>query len=545
MLDRKKPDKDLMLCCGIFLVYAVLTFIGAATHELWFDEAQAWDIARDNDIKGIFRQLGYEGHPPLWYLILYIPAHIGLSCGVIPYISWFITGLAGALVLFRAPFNLITRSALLFSGGFLYINSVMSRVYCLVNLFIVLIAVLYPQRKKYPVLYGMLIALLANTHVFMCGFIGILGIFMLIDLFKDIKGKETKQIIKELAGLAIAGIGVLMLVLPLLNSLSLNNSAGEKGLLFPEVLVTFLGSFSETSLFMLEYGGRYTESAVIAIPEILSAGLLGVMMIVMMILMRHKTRPFLMLLFFWFFFTITTLVLWLMVPNRALIFAEMFFIAAWIAESEPQNSARSIWEKGVPKTDTRLLGEIIGKLALADREYRRVYIVLMTAVLIFSIPTAAVYLFGDYVKPFCPSEQAAEFVKENLPKDSVFVTNSEDLAQLSAYLPGYEFYALDYGRFYTYNSHEVLNEGDEADYGQIYNDLKDREHLYFVYVHNSPDYEVVPDGHEEVFIVRDGMPFGVNVCFWRIVEFTLEPGNNFWFIDDLYKLQSPKNQRQA
>ena len=56
-------EKIILVC--MFIVYAVLTFIGAANHELWFNEGQAWNIARDNDIPGIIAQMKLEGHPPL------------------------------------------------------------------------------------------------------------------------------------------------------------------------------------------------------------------------------------------------------------------------------------------------------------------------------------------------------------------------------------------------------------------------------------------------------------------------------------------------
>ena len=531
--DRKKPDKSLLLCCGIFTVYAVLTLIGAANHELWFDEAQAWNIARDNDIKGIFQQLGYEGHPPLWYLILYIPARMGLSCEVIPFISWSITAAAGALVLFKAPFNLITRSALLFSGGFLYINSVMSRVYCLINLFAVLIAVLYPHRKRFPVLYGVLIALLANTHVFMCGFIGILGIFMLIDLFKDFKAKSAKQKTKELIGLAAAGIGVLMLVLPLLNSLSLNNSTSQHTISFADVLLGFVNSFTNISYSIVSYGHQIGSAMEINLLEYLLGLLTAASIIAMMILVRHKTRPFLVLLVYWFFYTVVSEIIWVTIPNRALIFALMLFVTAWIAEYEPSGNKAGARDKNAPKADTRLLKKLLGLVMRADKNYKKSYIVLMTAVLLFSIPAAARYLFEDYVKPFCPSKLTAEFIKEELPADSVFVTDNELLPQVLAYLPDRKFYALDFGRFYTYDTNESLDKADEADYEHIFKDLKDCEDLYYIYAHTYPDYDFISDDQNEVFLVSGGLAYGINVRCVRIVDFTLEPGNGFWFIDKL------------
>ena len=519
--EKKQPDKNLILCCGIFAVYALLTFIGAANHELWFDEAQAWNIARDNDIAGIFHQISYEGHPPLWYLILYIPSHLGLSCEVLPYISWFITGLAGALVMFKAPFGIITRSALLFSGGFLFLNSTISRVYCIINLAIVLIAILYPKRKKYPVLYGLLIALLANTHVMMCGFIGILGIFMIIDFFRDCKTAGVKQNIKELCGLAIAGIGVLMLVLPLLHSVSLNSTTSQKEFTLGTVAGSFASSLTNISLTLITYGHGTGVLTFVDLIHYVFAFLTALAFILMIVAMRHKTRPFLMLLFFFVFYIITSEVIWVTIPNRALIFAAMFLIIAWIAEYEPQNNAIKLWDKGEPKTDTKLIKKLLEWAKRLDKGYRKTYIALITVVLIFSVPAGAIYLFRDYTEPFCPSKLAAEYISEELPEDSVLICDGETVPQITAYLPDYKFYALDYGRFYTYCTHERLEE--EADYAEIYGDLKDCEHLYYIYVQNySSDHEDINIPEKVVKIIRGGMTYGVNLDYVLIEKFDLE-----------------------
>ena len=47
-------------------------------HEPWFDEAQSWAIARSGTIKEILFEIPhYEGHPPLWHLILVPFAKLG------------------------------------------------------------------------------------------------------------------------------------------------------------------------------------------------------------------------------------------------------------------------------------------------------------------------------------------------------------------------------------------------------------------------------------------------------------------------------------
>ena len=155
---------SIVLIC-LFAVYAVLTFIGAANHEIWYDEAQAWCIARDNDIPGIIAQMQYEGHPPLWHFVLYPFTRLGFTADILPFISWFITLIAAGLMLWKAPFRPLAKGIILFSGGFLFYWSVTSRVYCVLVLVLVLLAIVYKNRNRLPIVYG----IHAHNDVRSCG----------------------------------------------------------------------------------------------------------------------------------------------------------------------------------------------------------------------------------------------------------------------------------------------------------------------------------------------------------------------------------------
>ncbi|MGB8724740.1 MAG: hypothetical protein WCD15_18440, partial [Terriglobales bacterium] len=75
-------------------VYSTLVFWTIQYHEKWADEAQAWLIARDLDLRTIwFHELRYEGSPGLWHTILWVAQHVfharygalsflGASCAV-------------------------------------------------------------------------------------------------------------------------------------------------------------------------------------------------------------------------------------------------------------------------------------------------------------------------------------------------------------------------------------------------------------------------------------------------------------------------------
>ena len=63
---------------ALIIYIAGLIFI-SCFHELWFDEAQAWDIAKTASYhKILFEVPHYEGHPQLWHLLLSVFAKTAL-----------------------------------------------------------------------------------------------------------------------------------------------------------------------------------------------------------------------------------------------------------------------------------------------------------------------------------------------------------------------------------------------------------------------------------------------------------------------------------
>ena len=177
-----------------------------------------------------------------------------LPADILLCISCFISGVAPGLLLWKAPFRPLLKGIVLFSGSLIFYNSVMSRVYCLILLILVLLAIVYKDRNRRPVVYGLLIALLANTHLMMSGLVGILGIYMIIDLFKLWKTSSGKMNILRLAGLAIAGVGVILLIVPLLGCLSTNELTASKTenlnlLMTLDGLVKTVGTITSNAVF--------------------------------------------------------------------------------------------------------------------------------------------------------------------------------------------------------------------------------------------------------------------------------------------------------
>ena len=148
---------------------AILLLLVGPRHEPWFDEAQAWLIARDSTLWDLVaRQVRYEGTPALWHVLLWGLIRLGLPYGAL----WMVSGafaLGGAtVVLRRAPFPAWLRVATVFSYFFAYQYAVVARSYAVDLLLVPLIAVRFARRGSAPIGYALMLGAMAsaNAHGF-------------------------------------------------------------------------------------------------------------------------------------------------------------------------------------------------------------------------------------------------------------------------------------------------------------------------------------------------------------------------------------------
>lgn len=175
------------------VITLIIYLLGVCTvsffHEPWFDEAQAWAIARSGSLKEILFEIPhYEGHPPLWDLILLPFAKLGapyeLSLAVV---NIFFMTLAVAVLLFKSPFPKLIRCLLPFNFFLFYQYGVISRPYCIFVLAIFLAAVCYKNRNEHPVKYLLCLALMCAVHSYGIIIAGCLCIVWLIEIFTEYK----------------------------------------------------------------------------------------------------------------------------------------------------------------------------------------------------------------------------------------------------------------------------------------------------------------------------------------------------------------------
>ena len=227
----------------LLIVWLFITVVSLFNHEIWRDEAQAWCMVRDLDLINIFKLIRIEGHPFLWYLILFPFAKLGFPVISMQIISLLFVFTSVILLLFKSPFNKFEKIIICFSAGLLYFLPIISRNYALIPIFLFAIAHLYPRRKETPYLYTLFLILLSNTHLYLLGFCLVTGTLFLIEKIKE--SYEVKSI-KPLFPLIILGLNFLILLFTFLNTTNENyalDSDIRMALSFTGVLILISKTF--------------------------------------------------------------------------------------------------------------------------------------------------------------------------------------------------------------------------------------------------------------------------------------------------------------
>ncbi len=171
---------------GVLGLWIVTVGFTIQYHEKWADEAQAWLLARDLDLRTLwFHELRYEGTPGLWHTILWVAQRVfHAPYGSISYIGMAFATAGVALVLFKAPFPGPLRWLLVFSYVLVYQYAVIARPYTLIPLLAFAAAILFKD-IRHPERITVVLVLLANVSLHGTIIAGCLGLAYLIDGIKS------------------------------------------------------------------------------------------------------------------------------------------------------------------------------------------------------------------------------------------------------------------------------------------------------------------------------------------------------------------------
>lgn len=496
--------KDFFIKTAVLLIYGTITLIGALNHEMWLDEAQAWVIARDTELSDLFAVLKAEGHPPLWYIILMPFAKLGFPVEYGSLISWFFMALSAAVLLYVVRADLFLKISILCSSGFLYLNSIMLRSYCLIPILLFLIAAVYPKRKERPVVLGILLALLANTHVFIAGIVGMTGLYMLWEFFSDIKNNTLGQNARRGLGLLTAGAGVLLLVLPLIGSVSENEAVISDIPSVTSILRTAVFSLSRVAEVCLDY-----SELPFPVPLILSL-LIQFGVVFIFILLRHWRKALALEIGFIAVYILTCEIVWIPLPNRTAIYLLSFFFTLCFTLSE-----KTVYNNGRVKRwllSSQSMKKFIAFVVKCDENAQKTISIILTVIFAVTVPVGVSFLYKDLGSEFCAAGGTARLIKENLEEDAVFVTFWRGLPELSVYLPDNLIYSVPYGEFTSYM--KLTAPAEKIDAEKICGELSEYSHVYILYLTD----DAFPED-SFIFSYSGGIAYGSNKRYFAVCKY--------------------------
>jgi hypothetical protein len=207
--SRPAPRFRLPEAIALFVYGAAVAWC-SARHVSWFDEAQAWLIARDSSLRDLLlHRLHYEGSPGLWHLLLWIACRFGAPFAAIHVLAA-LAAVAGAAIWLRwSPLPRIPMLLMPFTYFFLFQYAVVARSYALAPLFGFALMTLYGRKESSPVLFALLAGLCANASLHMAALASGLAAAYGIDRLRS-QARENSPLTKLIPAAAIFSLFLIL-----------------------------------------------------------------------------------------------------------------------------------------------------------------------------------------------------------------------------------------------------------------------------------------------------------------------------------------------
>jgi hypothetical protein len=204
-----KETKSLYSVSGIlpWLVFAVYLVIASFTmmhHELWGDELHSWNMAKtSNNFLELIQNRRYEGHPPVWHIILWTITRFTHNPEYMQWLHLCIAVVAVYFVLFRSSLPFIIRMLIPFGYYFLYEYAVLSRNYMPGVLAGFLLCIVLQKDFRYKLgVYYFLLLVMSYTHLLALILAGCIHLYFLLSAI-ELKKKPAFFILNILLGFII------------------------------------------------------------------------------------------------------------------------------------------------------------------------------------------------------------------------------------------------------------------------------------------------------------------------------------------------------
>ena len=433
------------------LTFFGLVLIGILNHEMWRDELQAWLIAKDSSsISDLFNNLKYEGHPGLWYILLFLVTrftHNPLAMQILH-----ICIATGVVYIFAqlSPFTKLQK--VLFAFGYFpfYEYALISRSYGLGVLLIFAFCALYKFRYQN---YGWLLTilfLLANTswYGFMIAVSLALAVLLDFILYQNISIKLFLSSNYFALAMLVAVVALIIWQLvPPLDSPSVGDWYSNK-----RAITNVYKSYFPVPNFFSFHFTNSNLTDLVKLPFKLTSVILTFLSLIFLffISLLFIRKP---VVFFLYIFSNTSILLFSYIKFFGYIrhhghFFIILIACLWISH---YHSNLSLFTRWTEKTSLSLHNAVTQGTNFAAK-YKNKFL----AVLLISHVVAAIHTFTlDLIYPFSQSQAVANYIQvQHLNHLPIVGSRDKTVSSLSAYLDKKIYYLESE----TYGSFVILSE---------------------------------------------------------------------------------------
>jgi hypothetical protein len=181
-----------------FFLYMVVLIFNFLHHQPWGDELHSWNIAKGStSFFNLVYNTRYEGHPPLWYIMLWCISKCSHNILYMQLLQAVIAILVVLIILFYAPFNITTKLLIPFGYFFIFEYGIFSRNYAIGVLLCLLICTIVNREFKYKTaIYYLLLFLLSNVHLLSLFLAVVLHLYFILGIGQN---KQLKRMALHMA----------------------------------------------------------------------------------------------------------------------------------------------------------------------------------------------------------------------------------------------------------------------------------------------------------------------------------------------------------
>jgi hypothetical protein len=188
----------------LVILFAAVAATELVHHEMWLDELNPWDIARDaHSLRDLFYNMRFEPHPRLWYLCLFVLTRFTHNPAAMQVLHGVIGTASVALLAYCSPFRRRDAWLLAFGYYFVFEFCAISRGYALGVLFALAACAAAAGPRPRVVVIAVLLALVANTSIFGL----IVASALVLALLPQCRGRRLVELVPA-GAIVIAGVAL-------------------------------------------------------------------------------------------------------------------------------------------------------------------------------------------------------------------------------------------------------------------------------------------------------------------------------------------------